>query len=500
VTLNNFKTIVAILFIFLLCTSASANLSHSLDLKIKTSKEEKLIFDTIENQSGWPQIYDGGIEDCAQKIAIDSNDNIIVSGYSVYGSRSNADTIKYDSEGNELWHKSYNSGTNDVGWGLTVDDNDNVIVFGYSGILPVSEGNSFIVKYNSDGEEQWNKTINKEECDFPGDITTDNDCCIIITGGSGKWGSNVYYWTIFMNESGIEQWNHTFHEGPIDLGLGVAVDSQGDIIVTGFSATPFTDSVFIFKYHSSGEIIWEKRRPGNEPWDVAIDSKDNIIITGNNYEYPSIKFFTMKCDKDGNLLWINEFDSGAYDGANSVAIDSKDRIIVGGFSGFSQSNYFEHCCIIYDSDGKELCIKREGIKGYIYGVAVDSSDTIFVTGFILEGLNAYYTTRYVDVIPPDAQIKKPKEKYLHLFNVPLLPLPRNTISIGKLTVYLDIENLSDIEKVEFYLDNYLYETQSISPYEWILPQTSIGKHDIQLFVYDSTGSINRKQIELLKLI
>lgn len=465
----------------------------------KISNQKKVSLQSIKNPSGWPQIYDGGIEDCAQKIAIDSNDNIIVSGYSVYGSKSNADTIKYDSEGNELWHASYNSGTNDVGWGLTVDDNDNVIIFGYSGILPVSKGHCFIVKYNSEGDEQWNITISKEECDFPGDITADHEGNVIITGGSGKWGSNVYYWTILMNESGIEQWNHTFHEGPVDIGLGVAVDSQGDIIVTGFSATPFTDSVFILKYNSLGKIIWEKRRPGNEPWDIAIDSNDNIIITGNNYDYPSIKFFTMKCDRDGNLMWIKEFDSGVYDGANGVAIDSKDRIIVGGFSGFSQNNNFEHCCIIYDSYGIELCIKREGVKGYIYGVAVDSSDTIFVTGFILEGLNAYYTTKYTDITPPEAQLKKPREKYLHLFDIPILPLPKNTVSIGKLTVTLDIEKPSEVEKVEFYLDNYLYETMIILPFEWILPQTSIGKHNIQIFTYDSTGSITRNQIELLKL-
>jgi len=494
---NSYKTIGA-LFVFLILIFTCVASASFLEVKNKTFT--KNTFDPpLIIQKGWPQIYEGSNENFALNIGIDSQDNVIVTGYSFQGSSSNAYTIKYDSDGNELWSVSYDSGTNDVGFNLAIDGKDNIFIFGYSGRLPVSDGDCFIVKYSSEGLEQWNYTFAYGKCDYPGGIAIDSNNNIIISGGSGDWQSNMYYWIIKFDENCIEQWNHTFHESAMDLGLGVAVDSQDNIISTGLSFVPFIDSVFLIKYSVDGDIIWEKRRPGSEPWDIAIDSQDSMIITGTNYNGQSLTLFTIKCDKDGTLLWTAEFDSGVYDGGRSVAIDSNDNVIVGGFSGYSNYDYFEHCLLIYDSNGNKICLKREGIEGYIYGVAVDSKDSVYITGSIEEGIYGYYTTKYKDLIPPVIKFSKPREQYLHLFNIPILPLPKRTIVIGKLNILLESEDPADIEYVELYIDKQLINTFTSAPYEWNWENSTRGTHLIEFIAYDYSGCAALSEISILKI-
>ena len=499
VALNNTYKILGAVFVFLILISTAAVSTPLLKDRQINSYSKNIVHHTSIIKDGWPQIYNGKSEDFALNMVIDSKDNVIVTGYSAQGSYANTYTIKYDSSGNELWNASYDSGTHDVGFFLAVDSNDNIFVLGYFGKLPISDGDCFIIKYSSDGVEQWNYTFAFDECDYPGGIAIDNYDNIIITGGSGDWQSNMYYWAIKFDENCIEQWNHTFHESSIDIGLGVAVDSENNIITTGISAVPFADYVFLIKYSEDGSVIWEKRRPGNEPWDIAIDSKDSMIVTGTGYNGQTLTMFTIKCDKEGTLLWTAEYDSGVYDGGRSVAVDSNDNIIVGGFSGYSQDDHFEHCALVYNQDGNELCMKREGIEGYIYGVAVDSSDSVYITGAIEEGIYGYYTTKYTDLIPPDIKFKKPKDQFLHILGVPILPLPKRTIAIGKLNIILHSEDPADIEYIELYIDNQLKETYTNTPYEWKWDNSTFGMHSIKAIAYDISGCAYRSEISIFKI-
>lgn len=499
VTLNNTYKILGALLVFLIFVSTAALSTPLIEQGQFRHSLKNTINRPLTIHGGWPQIYDSAYEDFALNMAIDTEDNIIVTGYSFQGSFTDTYTIKYDSSGNEIWSASYDSGTHDVGFYLAVDSSDNVYIFGYSGILPVSDGDCFIVKYSSNGIEQWNYTFGYGECDYPGGIAVDEEDNIIITGGSGNWQTNMYYWAIKFDENCIEQWNDTFHESSIDLGLGVAVDSENNIITTGFSAVPFSDYVFIIKYAEDGTKIWEKRRPGSEPWDIALDSQDSMIITGTHYSGQSLTMFTIKCDKEGTLLWTAEYDSGVYDGGRSVAVDSNDNIIVGGFSGYSIYDNFEHCAIVYDPDGNELCLKREGVQGYIYGVGVDSKDSVYITGGIEEGIYGYYTTKYIDLIPPVIQFKKPKEQFLHIFSVPILPLTKKTIAIGKLNIELQSEDSEDIDYVELYIDNQIVDTFTNTPYEWKWDNSTFGNHLIKVIAYDDSGCAIQTEISVLKI-
>ena len=129
---NSFKIIGFVFVIFSLASYTVASTPFLQQIDITSYKQCSQPFTP---QRGWPQIYSDGYQDNAFNIDIDSEDNIIVTGFSVQETSCNAFTIKYDSEGNKLWNASYNSGTSDVGFSIVVDNNDAILIFGYSGNL-----------------------------------------------------------------------------------------------------------------------------------------------------------------------------------------------------------------------------------------------------------------------------------------------------------------------------------------------------------------------------
>jgi len=99
----------------------------------------------------WTNRYNGpgNGEDGAYAVAVDSSNNVIVTGWSIgSGSTNDYATIKYSSAGAGLWTNRYNGPGNrdDQARALSVDRTGNVIVAGYS--VGSTSGNDFAtVKY-----------------------------------------------------------------------------------------------------------------------------------------------------------------------------------------------------------------------------------------------------------------------------------------------------------------------------------------------------------------
>ena len=470
---------------------------------------------TLGIEEGWPQVYDGGDDDSTQGVAIDSNGNVTVTGYSFNTSieRYNALTIQYDKDGHKLWKIPFNNNGYCCAVAITADSHNNFIILGWNGTtlddLQNFTGEIFLVKYDNNGVEQWNRSILKDKYICPGGITVDSHDNIIITGWTGD-GLTKTCWTIKMDSTGQELWNATYHEDMDDCGLNPVVDSHDNIVIAGFWSIPGGGGNYIIKYDSNGSMLLTKRfiAETNEfliPNAVAVDLKDYIIIVGEKYSYTTYTnvMCTQKYDSTGGLLWTREYNSGFYDNARAVAVDSHNNIIVGGWSSFSKLNNIEQCTVFYNENGDELCVKRPSVQGQILDVAV-YNDSIFITGEILNGNSSdYYTDKYLDVNPPSVTLDKPKDGHLYIFDglaLPrVLPTATNAIVIGKITLKVTAGNPSDVDKVEFYVDNKLKETVNASPFQWVWNEFAFGKqHHIRIMAYDHSGCIKRIELTVRK--
>jgi hypothetical protein len=305
-----------------------------------------------------------------------------------------------------------------------------------------------------------------------------------------------------MNNDGTEIWNQTFTDDLISIGTDVALDSNDNIIVGGISASFFGQGYNIVKYDSNGtQLSAHRYNVGTQPNSIALDENENMILSGIGYSSDSETgiCFTLKCDTGGNLLWTRQFDSGSFDAAQDMAVDSQGNIITVGNSWF-KGEKVEQCAIIYDKDGNEKCLKRPGIDGVINGVFIDSNDNIYITGSINQSFDySFYTDLYDDITPPLIQVIKPVENYMYIFNNKFIPLPKNTIIIGKLTIIIEADNPTDVTKVEFYTNYNLKEALTEPEYQWTWTGGAFfSKIILNVMVYDESGNVARYELLVWK--
>ncbi|MEZ6192469.1 MAG: SBBP repeat-containing protein [Phycisphaerales bacterium] len=111
--------------------------------------------------------------------------------------------------------------------------------------------------------------------------------------------------------------------------------------------------VFLKKIDPSGAELWSRQigtssRDG--PGDVAIDSRGNIFVTGWTAGHLAaqnageVDLFLMKLDPSGNEVWSYQIGTDERDVGSSLAIDSQDNIYLSGttlsdFAGEHQGDY-----------------------------------------------------------------------------------------------------------------------------------------------------------------
>ena len=299
----------------------------------------------------WMRTYDrpGYLKDHAQDVAVDSQDNIIVTGCSGNPGWTNSDvlTIKYDPDGNIIWAVIYNSTPDtdfDVGYAVAVDNDDNIIVAGMRYVTTTGTIRDFLtIKYDSNGNIMagWPVFWHANSHDEAYGVAVDSLNNIIVTGYSGDGSTINDYCTIKYAPDGSVVWGPVFYNGGgDDRARGVAVDSGDNIIVTGYSKNGTGWDYCTIKYNSTGNplagwpVVYDGPAHGSDAaYDVAVDSGDNMVVTGystnpaGDYDYHTIKY-----DTSGSEIWNATYDGieGDRDDAHGVAVGSS--IIVTGLS------------------------------------------------------------------------------------------------------------------------------------------------------------------------
>jgi uncharacterized delta-60 repeat protein len=289
---------------------------------VKYTPDGTRIFDKIDNTYSSSRLHD---------VTVDSQDNIIVVG-KYYNTDLNYDfyIVKYDSNCNLIWSKTYDSGKNDIGYGITVDSDDNIIVTGES-------SNSYhTIKYDQFGTKLWEKTYSSYDENHAKSVSVDNLNNIIVTGYIIN--NNVKEWlTIKYNPQGLLLWEKNFNDAEVNIANDVTCTNDNSIIVVGTIFNNVNSDIQIIKYDQNGQKIWEKsydHNIGDDAKGIEINSAGEILVTGSTYQTGQKKNYLLtKFDPNNNLIWFTTFDRGYNnDYSYDVAVDSENSIIITGFA------------------------------------------------------------------------------------------------------------------------------------------------------------------------
>ena len=340
----------------------------------------------------WISVRGGQLIDYGYGVAVDSLDNIIVTGQTQSDGAGGDDLLiaKYNSTGALQWERLLGGTGGDFGKAIAVDSLDNIIVTGYTASDGAGGSDVLIAKYNSSGVLQWDRTLGGTGTDYGYAVTIDSSDNIIIVGYTNSDGAGSYDLLVAKyNSSGVIQWDRTLGGTTDEYGWGVTVDSLDNVIVTGFTDSDGAGSadILIAKYNSSGVLQWDRTLGGtgnDYGYGVAVDSLNNIIVTSSTTSdgAGSYDLLVAKYNSSGALQWDRTLGGTGGDYGYGVAIDSLDNIIVTGKTGSDGAGNDDILIAKYNSSGVLQWDRTLG--GFSadvgQGVAVDSLDNIIIAG------------------------------------------------------------------------------------------------------------------------
>lgn len=184
--------------------------------------------------------------------AVDSEDDIIVVGYM----DDDYYIVKHDEYG-ELWQETHDRGYIDRAYGVAVDSDDNIVVTGQSEFME----NALLwygyltLKYDSEGNPLWAKSFdNKEYESLANGVAVDQADNVYVTGRSGDYALTIRY-----DQDGNSRWSRRFSAGPDPCyGQSVVVDADGNLVVACYSGGTTDATYYIIKYLlGGGEGGWQ---------------------------------------------------------------------------------------------------------------------------------------------------------------------------------------------------------------------------------------------------
>jgi hypothetical protein len=204
------------------------------------------------------------------------------------------------------------------------------------------------------------------------------------------------------------------------------VDGNGDVLVAGFftgtvdfGGGPLTSAggadIFVVKYSATGGLLWSKRVGGtgsDKAPALAIDPVGNVVMAGSfqgtvDFGGGALTsaggndvFIAKYSGTSGAHVWSKRFGNTSNDAAYGVAVDSSSNVLVTGT--FLGSVNFGGATFADTGGGTDLFVAKYSSTGahvwsksfggsLLYGalafeVAVDGADNVVITGAIMDDI------------------------------------------------------------------------------------------------------------------
>ncbi|KKL03761.1 hypothetical protein LCGC14_2622900 [marine sediment metagenome] len=184
----------------------------------------------------WDRTWGGSGSDYGWGVAVDSSDSVYLAGHTDSFGAGDGDMVlvKYDSSGVQQWNRTWGGIYFDYGWGVAVDSSDNVYLAGYTYSFGAGAADMVLVKYDSFGVQQWNRTWGRSGSDDGWGVAVDSSDNVYLAGDTVSFGAGDGDMVLVKYDSfGVQQWNRTWGGSNWDRGYGVAVDSYDNVYLAG---------------------------------------------------------------------------------------------------------------------------------------------------------------------------------------------------------------------------------------------------------------------------
>ena len=388
----------------------------------------------------------------------------------------------------------------------------------YSANKPMLKDNAFYAAYFSpggklyklnatDGSEIWTTILSAGPWD--NSITSD---------GEGRIFLAIYYDSTMNAYSEIDGsllWSYLLHARPLSFnayhnGMVFIADTAG--YVYALNSTTGTliwenkigNTIDISSPTLSGGLLFIGTRDFDEGAFFTLDEETGDIVwkytIGSSVTAPpTIADGMMLCGSDDWHMYAFDFGVGSgdwklhrYDNWNTAY--SSDGLTIWQYvkADCTTDDNITTCTVTnyYDHDVTKVKLKVD-FNAYWY----DSSGELLKSesdNYVIDNLSSSSSMTFTIKKDPlmDVKIIKP-DKAIYIMNKEIIPFFTPLI-IGRIDIEVNViyNDQSEINRVEFYIDDELKETDISGPYSWMWDERTPlrFRHTIKVMAYDNTGN------------
>ena len=181
----------------------------------------------------WNQTYGREEFDQAQSL-VETSDG----GFALVGSTNPASTartdfwlVKTDAAGNVEWNKTYGQLYQDYAHSVVETSDGGFVLAGYTLSLVGDLEDYLLVKTDSSGNMQWNKTYGGPDREYAYSVVETSDGGFALGGYSSYSKSD--YWLVKTDAFGNMEWNKTYGGDGLDRAYSMIATSDGGFLLAG---------------------------------------------------------------------------------------------------------------------------------------------------------------------------------------------------------------------------------------------------------------------------
>jgi len=367
--------------------------------------------------------FEGYNNDYGRSIIIDNFGHIVIAGYASNGSDYDFSLARYNGDGSldtslggtGKVMTNFEGYNDDYGRSVVVDSQDHIIVAGYS-----YNGVNYdfsLARYNGDGSLDTSLggtgkvMINFEGYnDYGQSIIIDNLGHIVIAGYTYNGSNYDFAIARHNNDGGLD--TSFGNNGKVitdfstgsDSGQSVLIDGNGDIVVAGYAYNGVNNDFAIARYNSDGSLDTSFGNNGKVTTDfsagsdsgqsVLIDGNGDIVVAGYVLNGSYYDFAIARYNSDGSL--DTSFGNNGkvttdfvqnHDYGSSITMDSSGNILVAGY--VSNGSDYDFAVAKYNSNGT----LNEDF-GMVFAVASNTNPVILSPNAMLYDLESVTNGNY----------------------------------------------------------------------------------------------------------
>jgi hypothetical protein len=343
----------------------------------------------------WTRNFGGSLNDNGNAVATTSDGGYVIAGstYSFGAGRQDIFLVKTDKDGIQQWQRTFGGTSIDYGSSIVETADKGFAIVGYTSSFGAGAFDVFLIKTDSQGNLQWQKTFGGAQNDYGYAVIEASDNGYVVAGTTFSIGAGAADMYLLRTDSmGNQQWEKTFGGADKDYCYSVAKTDDGGYLLAGSTnskgnGNPFLSDVYMVRTDGSGIVFWEKTFGG--AWDdnaqiVRRTSDGGFIIAGTTTSKGAgiEDAYLIKIDSLGNSLWEKTFGGAGRDTCYSVCQSFDGGYVVSGGTYSTTVGSQDIFVVKTDRLGNKEWEKAFGGAGHDCGYSVLQSRDL---GYIIAG-------------------------------------------------------------------------------------------------------------------